>query len=93
MLYAFGYDFRVIVELKECAQTARKAVVQVQELFANGLSPQSMNQIQRWIATKEEHMSKIITIVAEYCLCVHSFASPFRCHFQVPARQAPGLCE
>jgi hypothetical protein len=30
---------------------------------------QSMNQIIRWINTKEDHCSKIITAVSEYCLC------------------------
>jgi F0F1-type ATP synthase alpha subunit len=28
-----------------------------------------MNQMVRWINTKEEHASKIITLVSEYCLC------------------------
>ena len=28
-----------------------------------------MNQMIRWINTKEEHAKKIITLVSEYCLC------------------------
>jgi hypothetical protein len=28
-----------------------------------------MNQMVRWIDTKEEHASKIIKLVSEYCLC------------------------
>ena len=27
------------------------------------------NQMVRWITTKEEHASKIITKISEYCLC------------------------
>ncbi|KAL7431310.1 hypothetical protein ACHAXH_003016 [Discostella pseudostelligera] len=32
-------------------------------------SAQSLNQMIRWVMTKEEHCSKIITLVSEYCLC------------------------
>ena len=30
---------------------------------------QSMNQMIRWVMTKEEHCSKIIKLISEYCLC------------------------
>jgi hypothetical protein len=30
---------------------------------------QTFNQATRWVNTKEEHCSKIITLVGEYCLC------------------------
>ena len=30
---------------------------------------QTFNQATRWVNTKEEHCSKIISLVGEYCLC------------------------
>ena len=46
----------------------RKAMTQSTDLHSNG-DLQSMNQIVRWINTKEEHCSKIISAIGEYCLC------------------------
>merc|ERR1712216_636843 len=43
-------------------------MVQINELSAT-LNAQNLNQITRWVNTKEEHCGKIITLVAEYCLC------------------------
>merc|ERR1712072_200418 len=43
-------------------------MVQINELSAN-LSAQSINQMTRWVNTKEEHANKIITLVGDYCLC------------------------
>ena len=44
--------------------------VQSKELHATaGSDLLAMNQVVRWINTKEEHASKIITLVSEYCLC------------------------
>mmetsp|Transcript_38439 Transcript_38439/g.84374 ORF Transcript_38439/g.84374 Transcript_38439/m.84374 type:complete len:101 (+) Transcript_38439:161-463(+) len=44
-------------------------MVQATELHAGESSAQSLNQAVRWINTKEEHASKIIKLVSEYCLC------------------------
>lgn len=45
-------------------------MVQGKELHATlTTDPLSMNQMVRWIQTKEEHAKKIITLVSEYCLC------------------------
>jgi hypothetical protein len=33
------------------------------------VEPLAMNQIVRWIQTKEEHCNKIISLVSEYMLC------------------------
>lgn len=45
-------------------------MVQSQELHATaGSDLLAMNQMTRWILTKEEHANKIITLVSEYCLC------------------------
>lgn len=50
--------------------TIRKSIVQATELHATvGSDLLAMNQMTRWIITKEEHSSKIITLVSEYCLC------------------------
>ncbi|KAL7453893.1 hypothetical protein ACHAWC_005531, partial [Mediolabrus comicus] len=65
-------DPAIVAEIKQAAETIRKAMVQSNELHA-GLaaesSAQSLNQMMRWVMTKEEHAKKIISLVAEYCLC------------------------
>ncbi|CAJ1922099.1 unnamed protein product [Cylindrotheca closterium] len=61
-------DPAMVGQLKEMAVTIRKSMAQSKELHAAG-DLQSMNQIVRWINTKEEHCAKIITMVGEYCLC------------------------
>ena len=43
-------------------------MVQINELSAT-MNAQNINQMTRWINTKEEHASKIIKEVSEYCLC------------------------
>jgi hypothetical protein len=58
----------MVAELKQHAATIRKAMVQSSELHATG-DLQSLNQIVRWITTKEDHCAKIITTIGEYCLC------------------------
>ena len=58
----------MVAELKQHAATIRKAMVQSGELHATG-DLQSLNQIVRWIQTKEEHCDKIIHTVGYYCLC------------------------
>jgi len=62
-------DPAIVGEIKQAAETIRKAMVQFNELSAGGNSAQSMNQMIRWINTKEEHAAKIISLVSEYCLC------------------------
>mmetsp|Transcript_131313 Transcript_131313/g.185289 ORF Transcript_131313/g.185289 Transcript_131313/m.185289 type:complete len:115 (-) Transcript_131313:83-427(-) len=58
----------MVAELKQHAATIRKAMVQSTDLHSAG-DLQSLNQVVRWINTKEEHCAKIITAVGEYCLC------------------------
>ena len=44
--------------------------MQATELHASsGTDLLALNQLTRWIMTKEEHAQKIITVVANYCLC------------------------
>jgi ubiquitin-small subunit ribosomal protein S27Ae len=63
-------DPHVVAEIQQCCETIRKAMVQGKELHATiTTDPLSMNQMVRWINTKEEHCKKIITLVSEYCLC------------------------
>ena len=64
-------DPAMVAELKQAAATIRKAMVQAQELHATAVTNDllALNQVVRWISTKEEHASKIITTVSEYCLC------------------------
>jgi hypothetical protein len=60
----------MVAQMKEFATTIRKAIVQSRELHATvSTDITAMNQMIRWITTKEEHAAKIITMVAEYCLC------------------------
>jgi large subunit ribosomal protein L40e/small subunit ribosomal protein S27Ae/ubiquitin C len=61
-------DPKLVAELKEAVATIRKAILQINELYAT-MSAQNFNQMTRWVNTKEEHCSKIITQISEYCLC------------------------
>jgi len=65
-------DPAIVNEIKEAATTIRKAMLQSNDLHS-GLggekSAHSLNQMIRWVMTKEEHAVKIITRVSEYCLC------------------------
>lgn len=60
-------DTARIAQLKEDTATITKAINKINELAANN-DAQSTNQSARWIATKEQHASHIITTVAEYFL-------------------------
>ena len=63
-------DPAMIAELKECAATVRKAIVQMNELQANASADAlAWNQSVRWVMTKEDHANKIISKVSDYCLC------------------------
>mmetsp|Transcript_5343 Transcript_5343/g.6226 ORF Transcript_5343/g.6226 Transcript_5343/m.6226 type:complete len:216 (-) Transcript_5343:154-801(-) len=64
-------DPAIVGEIKEACETIRKAIVQSNELHSKpgGMDILSMNQMIRWVNTKEEHACKIITLIAEYCLC------------------------
>jgi ubiquitin len=63
-------DPMIVAEVKQCVETIKKAMAQIKELESgSGTGAQELNQIVRWINTKEEHAKKIISTVAEYCLC------------------------
>mmetsp|Transcript_2559 Transcript_2559/g.4368 ORF Transcript_2559/g.4368 Transcript_2559/m.4368 type:complete len:171 (+) Transcript_2559:63-575(+) len=61
------HDDGRVASILEDAMTIRKAVVQCQDLHKSG-KLQDTHQIVRWIVTKEEHATKIMTTVAEYFL-------------------------
>merc|ERR1711966_555697 len=61
-------DPKLVADVKEAVATIKKAMVQINELSAT-MNALNINQMTRWINTKEEHCSKIITLVSEYCLC------------------------
>ena len=56
-----------IAAMKEDAATIRKAVDQIAQLSGKH-DALAFNQATRWVATKEDHASRIITTVAEYFL-------------------------
>jgi len=60
-------DAARVARMYEDAATIEKAMLQMQDL-AGKTDAQSGNQFVRWVETKEEHASNIITIVAEYFL-------------------------
>merc|ERR1712194_230569 len=49
-------DPKLVADVKEAIATIKKAMIQI-------------NEMTRWINTKEEHAGKIITLMSEYCLC------------------------
>jgi small subunit ribosomal protein S27Ae len=57
-------DPAMVAQLKQHAETIRKAMVQSAELHATG-DLSSLNQVVRWINTKEDHCSKIIAAVGK----------------------------
>lgn len=60
-------DAARIAAMREDATTISKAMKSIIAL-TDDHSPQGMNQVVRWINTKEEHASMIITTVSEYFL-------------------------
>tara|TARA_S200000501_G_scaffold375472_1_gene427602 strand:+ start:1784 stop:2248 length:465 start_codon:yes stop_codon:yes gene_type:complete len=62
------YDDAVrIVTIKEDFATISKAMVEIKTLSAKN-DPQSLNQLNRWIVTKEEHATNIQKVVSDYFL-------------------------
>merc|ERR1712190_187645 len=61
-------DPKLVADIKEAVATIKKAMIQINELSAN-INAQNINQMTRWVNTKEEHAGKIIQLVGEYCLC------------------------
>ncbi len=63
------YDDAVrIIQMKEDVSTIQKSMIMINDLSENSDSSQDMNQIIRWVNTKEEHARNIQTIVSDYFL-------------------------
>ena len=60
-------DSARFTQMLEDQSTIAKAIGQISEL-AGKEDAQSANQLSRWVATKEDHASKIQKIIAEYFL-------------------------
>ena len=61
-------DPKLVADVKEAIATIKKAMIQINELSAT-MNALNINQMTRWVNTKEEHAGKIITLMSEYCLC------------------------
>lgn len=63
------YDDAVrIIQIREHVTTIEKAMKQIEELASDKSSAQNMNQLIRWINTKEEHATFIQSTMANYFL-------------------------
>lgn len=60
-------DTARIARLREDAATIAKSAAKIAELSAKH-DARAFNQAARWVATKEEHASHIISVVSEYFL-------------------------
>ncbi|MHC4441496.1 MAG: superoxide dismutase [Ni] [Planctomycetota bacterium] len=61
------HDQARIQAMLEDTTTIKKAMTLINDLAAKS-DPQSLNQATRWVNTKEQHASHIITTVSEYFL-------------------------
>ena len=53
-------------QMLEDEHTISKAQAQINELTEGDLTPQSVNQLARWVAAKEDHATKIQNTIAAY---------------------------
>jgi nickel superoxide dismutase len=56
------------MQIREHVTTIEKAMVQIDQLTSDKSSAQNMNQLVRWINTKEEHATFIQSIMTDYFL-------------------------
>jgi len=61
-------DPKLVAEIKEAIATIKKAMVQINDL-SKEMNALNINQMTRWVNTKEEHASKVIHLMSDYCLC------------------------
>ena len=63
------YDDAVrIIQIREHVTTIEKAMNKIEQLTSEKSSAQNINQLVRWINTKEEHATFIQSIAADYFL-------------------------
>lgn len=61
-------DAARVVNLHEDMMTIRKSIKKIKDLSVGESSPQKMNQLVRWINTKEEHAQHIQEVILNYFL-------------------------
>ena len=57
-----------IIQLREHVTTIEKSMNKIEQLTSDESSAQNINQLVRWINTKEEHATFIQSIIADYFL-------------------------
>lgn len=60
-------DAAQIIQIKEDLQTIEKSILMINKLSGK-YDPQSVNQLNRWIATKEQHAQNIQDVISQYFL-------------------------
>ena len=61
-------DAARIIHLKEHVSTIEKAMNQIKQLSESESGSQNMNQLVRWVNTKEDHAALIQSTIADYFL-------------------------
>ncbi len=56
-----------IIQIREDLQTIEKSIMMIKKL-SDKSNPQSINQVTRWISSKEKHAQNIQNIISEYFL-------------------------
>ena len=60
-------DAAQIIQIKEDLQTIEKSILMIDRLSGE-TDPQSLNQLNRWISSKEKHAQNIHDIISQYFL-------------------------
>ena len=60
-------DAAQIIQIKEDLQTIEKSILMINKLSGE-YDPQSLNQLNRWISSKEKHAQNIHDIISQYFL-------------------------
>ena len=55
-----------VVQMFEDLKTIEKAIVKINDLSKHQATSQDMNQLVRWVETKEEHAQNIQNIISAY---------------------------
>jgi ubiquitin len=61
-------DPAIVLEIRQAVDTIAKAMDQINALASGEQTALAINQMTRWVNTKEEHATKIMSLVADYCL-------------------------
>ena len=83
-------DAARIIQIQENFSTIQKAMTKIKEL-SQQQDATSMNQLTRWVMTKENHASKIQKVVSEYFLTQRIKAKTERSEFDTYVKQTTTL--